>query len=65
MLKHILIVYFFILKRQGVVTGIYKSGAGVVVVAGAVGEASGEKLWSFVEGASRCQPAVTWRELKE
>ena len=36
-----------------------------MVLAGAVGEAAGEKLWSFVEGASRCQPAVTWRELKE
>ena len=64
-LKHILAVYFFILKRQGVVTGIYKSGAGVVVVAGAIGEAAGEKLWSFVEGSSHCQPAATCRELKE
>lgn len=52
-------INFLVLKRQGVVTGIYEGRAGTDVVAVAIGEAAGEKLWSLMQGHSHGQSAGT------
>lgn len=65
MKKHILVISFLVLKGQGFITGVHKSGPGVGAGAEAVGEAAGGKLWFLMEGCSRCQAVVIWRELEE
>lgn len=44
MKKHILVIPFLLLKGQGFITGVHKSGPGVGAGAEAVGEAAGGKL---------------------